>query len=508
FFLFSWITFAFFVLLLALNKTGLVPRNLFTEHGIQIGNILSVLLMSLALADRINIDRKLRIESDAETLRLEKESRLEQEKVLKLELDSKELELDAHRKIVLAREEVVLAKAQSETKSSFLATMSHEIRTPLNGILGITDLLEETKLDEKQKQYLQLIESSGRSLLSIINDVLDFSKIEAGKVEIESREFDIRKMCENILATFKALTQEKNISLELDIAEDIPRFVMGDSNRIQQVLVNLIGNSLKFTEVGKISLRVSSLREENTSNEDTTYRIKFEVVDTGIGISLEQKRFLFESFSQADGSTTRKYGGTGLGLSICKQLVQLMGGNIGVISELGTGSNFWFTISTSLLRNDNTQSNSDSDDKGNDRNKTLQLEANQVAGLNALIVEDNKVNQLVIRKMLEKLRMRHHLAENGKQAVEYYQVNHAHIDLVLMDCEMPIMDGYDATSKIREYEQNNMLPHTYIIALTAHALDEHRKKTALVGMDGHITKPVSIDDLTIEICRVRALPEN
>jgi len=504
FFLGSWIVFAFFVLLLALNKTGIVPRNLFTENGIQIGNILSVLLMSLALADRINVDRRLRLEADAEALRLEKKGRLEQEKNLKLELDSKELELDTHRKIVLAREEVVLAKAQNETKSSFLATMSHEIRTPLNGILGVTDLLEDTKLDKKQKHYLRLIESSGKSLLRIINDVLDFSKIEAGRIEIELRKFDIRQICKNMLATFEVLTQEKNISLKFNVAKQIPQLVIGDSNRIEQVLVNLIGNALKFTEEGQISLVVT----QTATKTDESNWLKFEVIDTGIGISGQQKESLFESFSQADGSTTRKYGGTGLGLSISKRLVELMGGDIGVISGLGDGANFWFTIRTPKLSTDDNQNDPDKDGEKNDRNEILQVDASQLAGFNVLIVEDNKINQLVIKKILEKLKIRYYLTENGKQALEYYQANHAHIDLVLMDCEMPVMDGYDATSKIREYEQNNMLPRTYIIALTAHALDEHRKKTSIVGMDGHIAKPVSIDDLIFEVCRVQSLPKN
>ncbi len=499
FFLWSWIIFTSFLLILAINKLGIIPRNLLTENGIQFGSILSVLFMSLALADRINIDRKQRIESNNEAMRLEKRANREHELLLQSEINRKEEELQAQKQIITAREEVLLAKAQSKTKSGFLATMSHEIRTPLHGIIGMSDMLFDTKLDKRQTQYLEVIKNSGSSLLNIINDILDFSKIEAGHMEIESRVFELKKICKETTDNLYLIAKEKQISLQCQFTESSPWLIKKDSNRLQQILINLIGNAIKFSEKGEITLRVSLLSSIDASGDNSLTMpvknrlplVKFEVIDHGIGVSKEQQQKLFKTFSQADGSTTRKYGGTGLGLSICKRLVELMGGTIGVESTKGQGAAFWFTIQSDKL-DQSDLSETVGLAKSSETLAVPTMSQDRLNGLRVLIAEDNKINQIVIKGLASKLGLITTVVENGQQALDYVKQNHQKIDLVLMDCEMPVLDGYNASKKIRQWEEQQNLDSLVIFAVTAHALDEHKKVSKEALMDEHISKPVSL----------------
>ena len=489
FFLWSWIVFVVFLVILAINKMGIIPRNFFTENGSQLGNIISVLFMSIALADRINLERLKRKIADREAMRLEKLSRKEQEKYLQLDLKRKEEELEVQKTIITAREEVLLAQAQNKTKSGFLAVMSHEIRTPLNGILGMSELLWETKLNKDQLHYLRVIKNSGKSLLNIVNNILDFSKIEAGKMEIEEKGFDLKKLCKEVTDNFYVLAKEKHILFRLQMEVDVPYYVRSDANRLRQILLNLVGNSIKFTEKGEIVLKVSLPVVDEWHSDKPL--IKFEVLDQGIGISAEQQKKLFQSFSQADDSTTRKYGGTGLGLSICKRLVELMNGKIGVNSELNEGSNFWFTIQCGKLQSSELKYIVDENNESDKPQKNVQY-ANKLRGINILIAEDNKVNQLVIKNMVGVFGLTCHLVENGEEALAYVREHHRKLDFILMDCDMPIMDGYDASKQIRQWEIEQDKPRVPIFALTAHALDAHKTATGESGMDAHISKPVSL----------------
>lgn len=393
------------------------------------------------------------------------------------------------------------AEAANRAKSDFLANMSHEIRTPMNGIMGMTELAMTTSNVEEQSEYLQMIKSSADALLTIINDILDFSKIEAGKLELDPIDFDLRKVVQELSKIFELRAKGKSDALAIisSVDDQIPEIIHGDPTRLRQILINLMGNAIKFTEKGSIKLTVKRMREfERKLNEVCLH---FAVIDTGIGIPPEKQKTIFEAFSQADTSTTRQYGGTGLGLTISSRLVCLMGGELCVKSEANIGSTFYFGITLS-------QAHSVYDKQPNEVGLTATARMNHLLldkfgqSIRILLVEDNLVNQKLATRILEKAGHQVHIANNGKEAVEYFVANQGQIDLILMDVQMPIMGGFEATQTIRQYETKNNWAPIAIIAMTAHAMQGDREDCLSAGMNGYVSKPVNIKALFDEIKRV------
>jgi signal transduction histidine kinase/ActR/RegA family two-component response regulator len=373
------------------------------------------------------------------------------------------------------------AEAASVAKTQFLANMSHEIRTPMNGVLGALDLLRHDKLSAEQRQLLETAASSSKALLTVLNEVLDFAKIEAGKLDLVREPLPIRAVVASAVNLFAPLAQRRGLSLVSEVDPALPMCAKGDAARIRQVLMNLIGNAVKFTERGGVTVRVRRVQEEGASGPTMVY----EVVDTGIGIPTKALPALFAPFHQVDQSDSRRFGGTGLGLVICKRLVEAMGGQIAVESEPGRGSTF--RVSLPLEEAPNTV------DPAPAQVPVPAGARVSILGGKVLLVEDNAINRKVGNAMLRTLGLEVVEAENGRQAME--QLAHGPVDLILMDCQMPVMDGFAATREIRARERGGLVPRTPIVAVTAHALSGDASRCLEAGMDAYLSKPYTRDQL-------------
>ncbi len=459
---------------------------------------IEVLQLAISLTEkwRLYQQAKLRLE-DLEKMVLERTDAL-QKTNSELAAANELLKVATERTQKMAETALVATKAKSE----FLANMSHEIRTPMNGVIGMINLLSDTPLSSEQREFAGVIKVSAEALLCIINDILDFSKIEAGKMSLEKVDFDLAETVKDSIKLLEPRAQAKGITLTHSLGSEVGALLVGDPSRLRQILLNLLGNAIKFTEKGGVSLEIKQL-----GGTDKEAHLCFTVRDSGIGLSAESQQKLFQSFSQADTSTSRKFGGTGLGLAICRKLVELMGGSINVSSTLGQGSTFWFILPYGK------QKSQRNDLAGGEGFSPLKFSNGSHAGsifalprdTRILLAEDNRINQVVGVKQLKKLGYTNvDIANNGVEAVEAWKrLNH---EVILMDCQMPELDGYEAARKIRELETGQALPHTQIIAMTASVMPEDRELCLAAGMDDFISKPVNENDLKNKL--EQAAPEN
>ncbi len=378
---------------------------------------------------------------------------------------------DANVNLKIAKDK---AEEATRVKSMFLANMSHEIRTPLNGVIGLSRLLQKTELNREQEDLVNIISKSGENLMSIINDILDFSKIESGQIQFESISFQLKEMVENVYQLLRFKAEEKGINFSYIIDKNVPSVLCGDPLRISQILMNLANNAIKFTHQGKVEIRVELIDEYNQAS-----RILFRVIDTGIGISEDGKQVLFKEFHQTESSMSRRYGGTGLGLAISKNLVNLMNGEINVVSEEGKGSEFYFRITLK---------------KSTLEEGEKELHYHLPKNIRILVAEDNLINQKVFGLSLKQLGYTCDIAQNGQEAYDMHIANQ--YDIIFMDMQMPEKDGLEATAMIRNYEKENTnFPVAYIAAVTANSLNKGKNDCITSGMNNFLSKPFSEKEL-------------
>jgi CheY-like chemotaxis protein len=371
------------------------------------------------------------------------------------------------------------AVAANEAKSLFLAHMSHEIRTPMNAILGMADLLLDADLPERERKHVAILKTAGEGLLQLIDDILDFSKIEAGRLQLERLPFDLDGVVDAAVLTLQPRAAAKNIEIAVDVTTQFPTFLEGDPSRLRQVLINLVANAIKFTEVGRVEVKV-----EQESFDTSGVKLRFSVRDTGVGIAPDALDLLFKPFSQGDSSTSRRYGGTGLGLAICRRLVELMGGTIGVESKPGQGTLFYFVVPfLPAVRKDDLEQRS--------------VVRRDPAGYRLLLAEDNPINQIVALGQLDALGFVADAVENGNEVLA--ALERETYDLILMDCQMPELDGYETSRQIRAREAKGR--HVPIIAVTAHAMKGDREKCLAAGMNDYLSKPFRQSDLVATLER-------
>jgi PAS domain S-box-containing protein len=384
----------------------------------------------------------------------------------------------------LAHKLAANSEAANVAKSHFLANMSHELRTPMTGVLGMLDIVLLGNLETEQRECIEIAETSARSLVRILNDILDMTKIEMGKFSIEERPFSPRKFLENMINIFLPVAKSKGLDLNFTMADDVPETLIGDQTRLSQILTNLTGNAIKFTENGNVEIRVAA----SVSRPGGRLEVHFTVTDTGIGIPDNKKDILFRVFSQVDESHSRSYGGAGLGLAICKEIVERMGGTISFTSEEGKGSAFYFTIPFGVAESGQRDSGLTSGETVKPENA---LRAEVITKPRLLVAEDDSVTRKVLGTMLQMAKYETDFAENGQKVVEMWE--NGKYDLILMDVQMPLMNGFEATAAIRE-EERNKGGHTPIVAMTAHALKEDEERCLAAGMDGYISKPIDLKE--------------
>jgi signal transduction histidine kinase/ActR/RegA family two-component response regulator len=473
------------------------PRNLRIQHArgtqVVLGALVATSVVLLAvvgvMVDVLFLRRLFRLQKEVRELR-------DEEGIARLEATDGTPEFQTLGRNIAAmargqRAARLQAEASAHAKSVFLATMSHEIRTPLNGVLGFTSLLRETPLNAEQKEYVTTIEQSGEILLALINDILDLSKLESGRVELERQPVVLADMAAEIGVLFKPRLQSRRVALVIEIADDVPPLVVADALRLRQVLFNLVGNAAKFTSQGEVRLRIERVGDGPEVNREVC-DLRFEVADTGIGLTPEQCTRLFQPFSQADTSTTRQFGGTGLGLAISQRLVEAMGGKIGVVSKPGFGARFFFSVRVPVPDEPAAQV-----DGANDRPV---VPMPSFAG-RVLVVEDNAVNRRMVLMMLQRLGCTADFVENGREAVAKATLISPGYDVVLMDVVMPEMDGLDATRAIRAHEATDALKPAWIIALTASALAHNRDLCQAAGMNDFLAKPIRLEELITALAR-------
>ncbi|MBA53768.1 MAG: hypothetical protein CMK89_04875 [Pseudomonadales bacterium] len=457
------------VIFTSLSSLNLVPLYYLAPLAMKVGSAAELMLFSMSLAGRINELKR----SHFDMLR-------------KQEVAEAESKVNEHHLAEMGQVNQQLEQAL-QVRSKFLANMSHEIRTPMNGILGMLELIDTPDMDAVHRNYIDIARRSGKTLLDLINDVLDLSKIESGKLELEQKPFSLRELTQDLCSLYSQQVKNKHLTIKVVVDAAVPDHIVGDRTRLWQVLTNLLSNAIKFTQRGGVILKLQMEYDEGQ-------RILFKVMDTGIGIAAEKHETIFDSFQQADGTTTREYGGTGLGLSISRKLVTLMGGSLLLDSTPGKGSVFSFSIPCMIAE----------DDQINGIETPAKYMATDLSRYRVLVVEDNEVNQKVALGILKKLGVKHvHLAGNGLDAIQF--LSRETVDIIFMDVQMPVMDGYDATRHIRNFEQMKTIP---IVAMTANALDGDRELCLAAGMNDYLSKPVKLELVRQVLIRNLNVPQN